>query len=267
MTTMSARTELLHVDKFSAGYRGRPVVDQLTLSPIPAGTVTALVGPNGAGKSTLLRAMAGLLPARGSVRFAGSELGGLSFAARAKVATYMPQMLPAGAALSVLETVIGALKASDTALQVAGADVPVRAMAALERLGIGHLALEPLDRLSGGQRQMAGLAQVVVRDTALLLLDEPTSALDLRHQVEVMAVIRSLADEGRTVIVVLHDLTLAARWADLLVVLDRGRVHAEGAPAAVVTEAMLAAVYGVAARVEHCSRDFLHVAVDGPRTI
>ncbi|WP_321573463.1 ABC transporter ATP-binding protein [Geminicoccus flavidas] len=258
-----------------AGYRGRPVIQGLSLAPIPAGSVTSLVGPNGAGKSTLLRGLAGLLPARGSIRFAGQELGGLSFAARAKLATYMPQTLPAGTALSVLETVLGALHASpagqtrpDEAGAAAGeesnAAAPERALAALQRLHVADLAMEPLDRLSGGQRQMVALAQAVVRGTGLLLLDEPTSALDLRHQVEVMAVVRALAAEGRTVLLVLHDLSLAGRWSDRIVVLDRGRLHADGMPVEVIRPDMLAQVYGVRARVERCSAGHLQVAVDGP---
>ena len=269
----------LVIQDVHAGYRGRPVIQGLSLAPISAGSVTSLVGPNGAGKSTLLRGLAGLLPARGSIRFAGQELGGLSFADRARLATYMPQTLPAGTALSVLETVLGALRASPAgptrsdwagaapapvAGRESGAAAPERALAALQRLQVAGLAMEPLDRLSGGQRQMVALAQAVVRGTGLLLLDEPTSALDLRHQVEVMAVVRTLAAEGRPILMVLHDLALASRWSDRIVVLDRGRLHADGPPAEGIRPDMLARVYGVHSRVERCSAGHLQVAVDGP---
>ena len=170
----------------------------------------------------------------------------------------MPQTLPSGAVLSVLESVIAARSASG---EGAGADRA--AMAVLERLGIGPLALDPLDRLSGGQRQMVGLAQALVRDPALLLLDEPTSALDMARQVRLLTEVRRVAAEGRVVLAVLHDLALAAQWADRIAVLHKGRLHSFGTPAEVVTPAMLAEVYGVEARVERCSRGRLMVLIDG----
>ena len=142
----------------------------------------------------------------------------------------MPQTLPQRVALTVLEAVIAALRASPLADRDRPADErATRAVAVLERVGIADLALEPLDHLSGGQRQLASLAQAIVREPAVLLLDEPTSALDLRHQVVVMTLVREFAAEGRIVIVVVHDLSLAARWADQVVVLEQGR--AVGPPA------------------------------------
>src|SRR5690606_21060257 len=120
-------------------------------------------------------------------------------------------------------------------------------------------------RLSGGQRQLASLAQTIVRDPVVLLLDEPTSALDLARSHRMMAEMRALAREGHVVLAVLHDLALAARWADRLLVLDGGRLHSGGPPEEVLTEAMLAEVYGVEARVERCSRGRLMVLVDGER--
>ncbi|WP_255440476.1 ABC transporter ATP-binding protein [Paracoccus sp. MC1854] len=164
----------------------------------------------------------------------------------------MPQTLPSGAALSVLETVIATRSASS---EGTGADRA--AIAVLDRLGIGDLAL---DRLSGGQRQMAGLARALVRDPALLLLDEPTSALDMDRQVRLVTEVRRVAAEGG---VVLHDLALAAQWADRIAVLHRGRLHSFGTPAEVVTPKMLADVHGVEARVERCSHGRLMVLIDG----
>lgn len=255
----------LAVDGLSAGYRNRKVLESLTLAPIRPGSFTALVGPNAAGKSTLLRALAGLVPATGSVRLGGIELMGLKLAERASHVAFMPQTLPHGAELSVLEAVIGALKASPLAEFDGGlAAARRRAVDVLDRLGIVDLALEGIGRLSGGQRQLASLAQAMVRAPKLLLLDEPTSALDLRHQLDVMTVVRELADEGRIVVAVLHDLTLAAAHADHVVVLDHGRCAAEGSPEAAITPTLLGKVYGVDARVERCSRGRLHIAVDGP---
>ncbi|ALK10891.1 ABC transporter ATP-binding protein [Blastochloris viridis] len=255
------RNGTLIVADLSAGYPRRPVIENLTLPAIAAGTVTALIGPNAAGKSTLLAALAGLVRAHGTVRLDGEDLMRLPLAARAALVGFMPQALPQGVALSVLESVVAAFEASPP--EGLAGDPARRALAVLDRLGIADLALEMLDRLSGGQRQMVSLAQALVREPQLLLLDEPTSALDLRHQVTVMAAVRALASEGRSVIVVLHDLNLAARWADRVVVLDHGRVAAVGTPVEALTPEILAAVWGVAARVTPSPDGAPHVVVEG----
>lgn len=264
---MTDRADTLVVEGFSVGYPGRLVIDDLSLAPIAPGTVTAIVGPNAAGKSTLLRGLAGVHPAGGSMRLGSTELTRLDRSARARLLGYMPQSLPAGARLSVLETVIAALAVNawdgPTLLQ---SDVQRRAIAVLERLGILSLALEELASLSGGQRQLVSLAQAIVREPAVLLLDEPTSALDLRHQIQVLQVVRDLADAGLIVVVVLHDLTSAARWADNLLVLQRGTLIAQGSSSAVLTPRMLADVYGVVARIEPCSAGRLQVLVDAVQT-
>lgn len=265
---MSAATEVLRIDDLCAGYPGRPVISGLTLDPFAVGQVTALVGPNAAGKSTLMLALAGLVRSTGSVRFGPHELLGMPIAERARIVTFMPQALPQSIALSVLESVMASLNASPTVeLGPRGKQVRRRALDALERLSIANLALESLNRLSGGQRQLVSLAQSVVREPRIMLLDEPTSALDLHHQVSVMALVRELAREGRIVVVVLHDLNLAARWADRVVVISGGAVAAQGDPASAITSDMLADVYGVEALIEHSSRGHLQVCVEGKRTL
>ena len=219
---MTRKPISLMIEGLSAGYARRPVIRDMTLGPIQAGHVTALVGPNAAGKSTLLLALAGLIGATGTVLLGERDLLRLSIGERATVAAFMPQTLPQGVALTVLELVIAAGRASPLGdLAIAGEELRRRAVATLDRLGVADLALEFLDRLSGGQRQLVGLAQALVREPQLLLLDEPTSALDLRHQVGVMTLVRALASEGRTVMVVLHDLNLAMRWADRIVVIEQ----------------------------------------------
>ncbi|WP_326533209.1 ABC transporter ATP-binding protein [Pseudorhodoferax sp.] len=257
--------DTLQVRGLATGYRDRQIIRGLDLPALRAGEVHSLVGPNAAGKSTLMRALAGLQPASGSVRLGSEELVGLPLAEHARRVTYMPQTLPQGVALSVLESVLGALQASSTGHP--GGDsheaAQHRAVAILERVGILRLALEGLDHLSGGQRQLVSLAQALVREPRVLLLDEPISALDLQHQLRVMRLVQELARErGMIAIMVLHDLQIAARWSDGIVMLAQGAVVATGTPAEAITPASLARVYGVQARVEHCSHGGLQIMVD-----
>jgi iron complex transport system ATP-binding protein len=251
--------DALHISGFDVGYGRHQVIGDLTLPPLRRGCLSALVGPNGAGKSTLLKALAGLVPAHGSVRLGDIALDRLRPAKRAAHIGYMPQFVPDGVELSVLDSLIAALKTQTTRGAVPAID---RAHALLERLSITALAMRQLDDLSGGQRQLVSLAQAVIREPDILLLDEPTSALDLRHQALVMATARDLARQGRIVIAVLHDLNLAARWADAIMVLKNGRLHASGTPVEALTPAMLRAVYGVDARVEPCTKGWRQVVVD-----
>lgn len=250
----------LIVRDIAVHYGARQVLKGMELPLLTPGEVTVLAGPNAAGKSTLLRAIAQLRPYKGEISFQGRDLAKMSGRERASILGFMPQTLPSGASLVVLETVVAALRAG-------GADngrpIEATAMAVLDRLGIAHLALEGLDQLSGGQRQMVALAQAIVRDPQILLLDEPTSALDLARQVRLLKELRRLAAEGRVVLAVLHDLALAARWADRIAVLHGGKLHSFGAPADVLTREMLAEVYGVDARVERCSAGHLVLQIDG----
>ncbi len=267
-----------------AGYGRTDVVKGVDLGPLVPGEVTALVGPNATGKSTLLRSIAGLVRTSGSIRLDGVELAGRPVREVSRRVSFMPQDPPGPLDISVLESVLSALHA--TGVRSLGGDggsggepgstasdavsaTPLepreRCFAALERIGILHLALEPLRRLSGGQRQLVGLAQTLVRAPRLLLLDEPTSALDLRFQVVVMSTIRELAREGRIVVIVLHDLTLAARWSQRIALLDGGHLVASAPPAEALNPESLLQVYGVDGRVERCSQGTLQVIVDGAR--
>lgn len=253
-------TSVLTIDALSAGYSGRDVLRGLTLPPILAGHITALVGPNGAGKTTLLRILAGLLPSKGRARLGESCLLQMSAPERARVMSLMPQFVPVRMSLNVLEATISALRASPCQMgEMTGDDFRDRSLAILDRLGIVDLALIPFDQLSGGQRQMASLAQAVVREPRLLLLDEPLSALDLRHQIQVMDVVRAVSNSGTIVIAVLHDLALAARWANSVAVMRDGELYASGTPREVITSAMLKDVYGVDACVEQTSIGSMHI--------
>lgn len=242
-------SDALQIEALHTGYRGRPVITDFNLGPISAGTITAVVGPNAAGKSTLLLALAGLLKARGDVKLGGVNLLGMNYRDRSALLSFMPQSLPQGVALTVFESLLVALKAVPLAERDGHHDRAV-SMATLERLGIADLAGEQLDRLSGGQRQLVSLAQAIVRQPKVLLLDEPTSALDLRHQETVMEIVTRLAREGQTILLVLHDLNLAARWSDNIALLHGGKLKAFGSPAKTITEANLAEVYGVRTRIQ-----------------
>lgn len=266
MTSFTAGTDAgLGITGLTAGYRRRPVIRDLSLPRFEPGSMVALVGPNAAGKSTLLRALAGLMKSRGDIRLDGRDVTAMPAAERAAAITYMPQSLPQRVALTVMEAVLSALRASPSHGGEDAEALRRRAVGALDRLAIGHLALESLDELSGGQRQMASLAQAIVREPRVLLLDEPTSALDLHYQYRVMSRVSDLSRErGIITVVVLHDIGLACRWADRVVVLSRGEIAAAGSPAEAVTPDILARVYGVEARVEACSRGILQVIVDNP---
>ncbi len=252
----------LEIRSLTAGYGNRPVLRGLRAAPLPEGTLTALLGPNGSGKSTLLKTLAGLNPMLGGdLRLDGADFAGLSPARRAEHAMYMPQALPKGVHMTVLESVLVAAR-SGRARQ--GGDALMReAMQVLAELGIGHLASRYLDELSGGQKQLASLAQALVRRPRLLLLDEPLSALDLNYQFHVMRLLKQeTADHGLITVIVLHDLNVALQHADRAVMIHGGRLVAAGAPAEVITPASLAAVYGVHGRVEACSRGRLQVLID-----
>lgn len=251
----------LTIAGLSVGYGRRRIIENLSLPAIAGGGLTALIGPNAAGKTTLLRALAGLAPAKGSIRLDDVELTGLSVAGHARDVTYMPQALPQRVALTVFEATLSALMSARDALPTREAHE--RALDALARLGIAELAMRGLDELSGGQRQLASLAQSIVREPTVLLLDEPTSALDIHHQMRVMQLVEELARErGIIIVIVLHDIAQAARYAQRIVVLENGTIAADGAPGEAITPETLARVYKVEARVERCSHGFLQVIVD-----
>lgn len=244
-----------------AGYPKRPVIGNLNIPELPRGKITVLLGPNGCGKSTLLRALAGLTKARGEVLLGDENLMSLPFARRAQKVVFLPQSLPQGVHLQVLESVLVAQRAAGG--NNASQD-QAQVLTLLEHLGISHLALHYLDQLSGGQRQLVGLAQSLIRRPELLLLDEPLSALDLNYQLHVM---ERIAQETRTrqlvTLVVMHDMNMALRFGDLIVMLNDGKLVASGAPHAVITAERLAQVYNVRGRVERCSQGKAQVILDG----
>jgi iron complex transport system ATP-binding protein len=258
---MIVPTKSLSIRGLHVRYGSEVVLNSIDLPEIPPNAITVFAGPNGAGKSTLLKALAGLIPARGTVCWGAHDLLAMSAKERASGIGFMPQTIAATDGLTVLESVLASARAFAPLLSTAQREDD--ALSTLERVGILEHAMKPLGRLSGGQRQLASLAQSLVRNPQILLLDEPTSALDLRHQIEVMTVLRSIAASGRVVIVVLHDLALAANWADHLVLLHEGRVAGVGDPTDVVTSDLLRQVYGVNAKLDRGPEGQVFLAVNG----
>lgn len=241
---------MLHVRDLTVSYGAATIIDGLALD-VPRGGVTTIVGPNGCGKSTLLRAVAGLIPReRGEVVLNGRNTTEMKRREIARTLAVLPQTPVAPDGLTVRDLVGRGRHPHQTWLrQTSGND---RAMVdeMMELTQVAEFAERPLERLSGGQRQRAWIAMVLAQDTPLVLLDEPTTYLDLSHSVELLALIRRLADEmGRTVVMVLHDLNLAARFSDQLVVMKGGEVQAAGTPAEVVSEQLLADVFSLPAVV------------------
>jgi iron complex transport system ATP-binding protein len=239
-------TLAVRAEQLSLGYRAdRLVVDGLDLD-LPAAAVTAIIGPNGCGKSTLLRALARLLtPRTGRVLLDGQDLHRLPTRDVARRLGLLPQGPVTPEGITVGELVRrGRTPHTSVWRQWSAADQQALDHA-LATTGMTTLADEQLDALSGGQRQRAWLAMVVAQDTPLLLLDEPTTYLDMAHQLDVLELVRDLHDTGTTVVMVLHDVNQAARYADHLVALRDGVVVAQGPPAAVLTPALVDDVFGV----------------------
>jgi len=257
--TLQSAMQGLQIRHFTAGYPKRAVIGDLSVPKLPRGEITVLLGPNGSGKSTLLRALAGLNRAQGELILDGHDLMQMPFAKRAEQVVYLPQSLPAGVHLHVLESIIVAQRASGSQ-----AKTSAQVMALLRLLGIEHLALSYLDQLSGGQKQLVGLAQSLIRQPSLLLLDEPLSALDLNYQFHVMDLVRQETRKRNIItVVVVHDINIALRHGDNVLMLKDGQLIADGKPEAVITAESLAQVYGVRGRIERCSQGTPQVLIDG----
>jgi iron complex transport system ATP-binding protein len=224
------------VQNISVQFGERKAVDCVSFTA-QQGSVLALLGPNGSGKTTLLRSMAGFQKHSGACLFDGKPVDPGRIG-------YMPQDYNGGGTLTVLELLLLA-RAQSRAIHSKTTDFDAAADI-LSGLNIMDLAPLRLGELSGGQRQVAFLAQALVRDPAYLLLDEPISALDLRHQLDVMSAVRHLTHERQiTTIVVLHDLNIASRYADWVVLLSQGCAVAEGPPDTTLTRTLIAEVFTV----------------------
>ncbi|MBB3655606.1 iron complex transport system ATP-binding protein [Rhizobium sp. BK650] len=236
-------------------YHGRKLfVEGISTPKLAAGELVAVIGPNAAGKSTLFKRITGLLKGPGKVLVEGSKTK--------NAISYMPQDTSANAVLTVYESILLARKQGQS---WGVGDEDLRLIDdIMKALNIEAIAFRDLGALSGGQRQLVSIAQALVREPEIMLMDEPTSALDLHRQVEVLDFMqRQARKRGMIVLIAIHDLNQALRFADKVLIIQNGRMRACGKPREVVTVDMLREVYKIHARIEKCSRDHDHVIVDG----
>jgi iron complex transport system ATP-binding protein len=251
-TTISSNghNPVLKADSLNIGYGSRLVVEGLSLELLKGG-VTALVGPNGSGKSTLLKTLARLLaPSTGVVYLNGKAISRMPTSAVAQEIAVLPQGPVAPAGLTVSELVEQGRYPHAGPLRMLRKQDYSAIGQAMKLTGMEDFAHRPLDSLSGGERQRAWIALALAQETPVLLLDEPTTFLDIGHQLEVLELVEQLnRDKGMTVVLVLHDLNHAARYASRIVALKDGRIVADGTPTQVLTPALLAEVFNVHARI------------------
>jgi iron complex transport system ATP-binding protein len=232
MSALAARSVSFHVGK-------RPIVDGVDLEVRP-GELLALVGPNGAGKSTLLRLLAGELePTSGAVVFGETALASLGASEQARLRAVMPQHTSVQFAFTVRQIAeLGRYPHRPSRADGAIVD------GALETAGVAHVAGRSVPTLSGGEQALTTLARVVAQEAGVLLLDEPTASLDIRHREHVLTIARETAEQGGAVCVVVHDLNIAAAYADRIAVLHEGRKACDSEPWQALTEDRLARVFG-----------------------
>ncbi|MFD5267867.1 ABC transporter ATP-binding protein [Streptomyces sp. NPDC058335] len=243
------RTARLAASGVTVGYGGRIVIDDLDVA-IPPGVMTTIIGPNGCGKSTLLRTLSRLLkPTSGTVVLDGDDIAKLRTRDVAKKLGLLPQAPVAPEGLTVADLVARGRHPHQSWLRQWSSDDASVVERALAMTGVSDLADRPVDSLSGGQRQRVWISMTLAQGTDLLLLDEPTTYLDLAHAVDVLDLVDDLHESGCTVVMVLHDLNLATRYSDNLIVMRDGSILAQGHPRDVITAGLLHEAFGLRAQV------------------
>ncbi|WP_305784549.1 ABC transporter ATP-binding protein [Symbioplanes lichenis] len=240
----------LDVEQLTLGYKDRAVIESLDLV-VPPGRITAIVGANACGKSTLLRSMSRLLaPRTGHVLLDGREVHRMPPKELARTLGLLPQSPVAPEGITVADLVSRGRHPHQRMLARWSIQDDAAVAAALDATSTADLADRAVDELSGGQRQRVWIAMALAQQTDVLLLDEPTTFLDVSHQVEVLDLLTDLnRSRGTTIVMVLHDLNLAARYADHLIALADGKLHAAGTPGEVLTEDCVRAVFGLESRI------------------
>jgi len=237
---------MLNVSNLSVVLSKRRVLHSLNFT-IRDGEVVGLLGPNGAGKSTLMRAIAGQYPIEGAIKLDEHDLPSLSVHERARVLAYLPQTRIIGWPMRVRDVVaLGRLPWRAIGQRSSATDRDA-VQNALELMDVAHLADRVATELSGGEQARVLAARAVAQDTRLLVADEPASGLDPAHQIMMMEALRRIARQGRMVFVSLHDLTLAARWCDRVILLKDGEIAGDGSPGLMMQPQRLAHVFGVRA--------------------
>jgi len=242
---------LFRIRNLSVRVPGRTLLDDLTLD-LPAGRVIGLIGHNGSGKSTLLKVLARQAPGRieGQVAFEDRPLSEWRGRALARRLAVLPQTLPPAEGMTLAELVALGRFPWHGALGRRGPRDQAAIAAALEECGVTDLADRLVDTLSGGERQRGWLAMLVAQEAGTLLLDEPISALDIAHQVEVLSLVRRMChDQGRSAVIVLHEVNMAARFCDHIVALKGGRLALQGSPAQLMRAPALMQIYGLPMQV------------------
>jgi len=254
----------LHVSDLTVSYGAHVVLNKLNIEPIQEGSFTALLGANAAGKSTLFKAIAGLIKVdHGDVLLGTKNLKACSKLERARDVIYLPQSFYSSLALSVFESVLVALKQS-SGWRVKQADIK-QVAEVLALLNIGHLAEKNISELSGGQRQLVALARILVVKPKVILLDEPTSALDLHNQLSILSIIKKLTRERKFIAVAaLHDVNLATKFCDQIMLLDKGTIQTQGEAKSVLAMPELGEAYNVETRLEYGSTGQLYLDASLP---
>lgn len=259
---MATHSLELHTEGLSLGYQGSIVVEELSLE-LPKGQITALVGANGSGKSTVLKALARVLrPKEGAAYLDGKEIHTQSTRQVAKRLAILPQSPDAPDGLQARELVSYGRFPHRSGFGAPSAEDVRMVEWALSMTGMTAFAQRPVGSLSGGQRQRAWIAMALAQGTEILLLDEPTTFLDMAHQLEVLMLLQRLnREEGRTVIMVLHDLNHASRFSHRMVAISEGRVVVEGSPVEVMTPDVLRRVFAIEADIVQDPRTGLPICV------
>lgn len=253
----------LKIENVTTHYGRTQILYDVSFPDIKAGTMVGLLGPNACGKSTLISCLSGIKKSFGHISFDGHGLQDVSHHAWFDMVATMPQTPPSPTALTPTELMWSTARA--LALPLSGRELASLIEDIFHNLNLAGFELKSLHSLSGGKRQLVGLAQALIRDPELLLLDEPTSALDLHGRMSVLKlVVDRVKGTGGVAVAALHDLDLAARYCDLLVLMDNGRVVATGTPGEVLTADNIANVYHVESEIDVSSHGHIRLDIIGP---